>query len=491
MLFNSYQFLLFFPLITIIYYVIPRKARTAVLLAASYYFYMSWNPKYIILIVASTVITYLSGVLIEIRPDIKKSILIACILCNIGILFFFKYFNWAVGCMNTILRIFTGASVDIGWNVILPVGISFYTFQALSYTADVYRGTISAERNIVKYALFVSFFPQLVAGPIERSENLLPQIEHLGGIKFEYERVVKGIILVIWGLYMKMVIADRIAILVDEVFENYLNYGTVELIVGAVAFSIQIYCDFASYSIIAAGAAGVLGIKLMSNFETPYFSQDIKEFWRRWHISLSSWLKDYVYIPLGGNRCSKIRKYSNLLVTFLISGLWHGADGTYVLWGGVHGIFQIIGEATKPVKSFCCDKLGIKTDCWSWRALKVIIAFALTTFAWIFFRCSSITAALSYIKRIFITPDWWALFDGSLFQLGLDQKEWGILRGALMILLIVDVIKYKSGEQLDTVLCRQNAWFRWLVIIFMISSIWILGVYGPDVSSETFIYFQF
>lgn len=491
MLFNSYQFLIFFPIITVIYYVIPRKTRTVMLLAASYYFYMSWNPKYIILIVASTVVTYLSGVLIEIKPNIKKSILIVCILCNIGILFFFKYFNWAMECMNTILRIFTGASINIGWNVILPVGISFYTFQALSYTIDVYRGTISAERNIVKYALFVSFFPQLVAGPIERSENLLPQIKHLEEIKFEYKSVVKGIILIIWGLYMKLVIADRIAILVDEVFENYLNYGTVELIVGAAAFSIQIYCDFASYSIIAVGAAGVLGIKLMSNFETPYFSQDIKEFWRRWHISLSSWLKDYVYIPLGGNRCSQIRKYANLFVTFLISGLWHGANGTYVLWGGAHGIFQIIGEATKPIKSFCCNKLEIKTDCWSWKALKVTTTFVLTTFAWIFFRCSSITMALSFIKRIFIAPNWWVLFDTSLFQLGLDQKEWGILRGALMILLIVDLIKYKSGEQLDTVLCRQNAWFRWLVIIFMISSIWILGVYGPDVSSETFIYFQF
>lgn len=304
MLFNSLNFMLFYPIVLLVYYILPAKARYVWLLAASYYFYMGWNPGYALLIALSTLITYLSGLWIERwshNHRMKKVILVSNLAANLGILFFFKYFDFALENINMVRSRLGAGLIDRPFDVVLPVGISFYTFQALSYTMDVYKGTIRAERNVLKYALFVSFFPQLVAGPIERSESLLNQIKNLDKRKgFDYGKMVDGVILILWGLFQKMVIADRAAILVDTVYDSYWLYGSVELILASVLFAVQIYCDFGSYSIIAVGTAKILGIELMENFNTPYFAQSIKEFWRRWHISLSSWFRDYVYIPLGG-----------------------------------------------------------------------------------------------------------------------------------------------------------------------------------------------
>lgn len=315
MLFNSLNFMLFYPIVLLVYYILPAKVRYVWLLAASYYFYMGWNPKYALLIALSTLITYLSGLWIEKRSHnhrMQKVILVSNLAANLGILFFFKYFDFALENINMVRSRLGAGLIDRSFDVVLPVGISFYTFQALSYTMDVYKGTIRAERNVLKYALFVSFFPQLVAGPIERSESLLHQIKGLATMKgFDYGKMVDGVILILWGLFQKMVIADRAAILVDTVYDSYWLYGSVELILASILFAVQIYCDFGSYSIIAVGTAKILGIELMENFNTPYFAQSIKGFWRRWHISLSSWFRDYVYIPLGGGVrqiCHQVQK---------------------------------------------------------------------------------------------------------------------------------------------------------------------------------------
>lgn len=345
MLFNSYAFMFFFPIVLVIYFIIPKRMRCIWLLMASYYFYMNWNPKYALLIAFSTIITYLSGIFLEKTKLIieehqkmllQKAIVFFSFFVNIGILVFFKYFTFLLDNLNKTIEWLGGEGIVNGWDIILPVGISFYTFQALSYTVDVYKGKLHAEKNIFRYALFVSFFPQLVAGPIERSTNLLKQIERLEDIKvWDYNRIASGCILMLWGFFQKMVIADRVAILVDTVYSNIMIYNSYELLVAAIGFSIQIYCDFSSYSNIAVGAAKIMGLELMENFNTPYFANSIQDFWRRWHISLSTWFRDYLYIPLGGGKCSKVKKYRNIMVTFLMSGLWHGANWTYVIWGGV------------------------------------------------------------------------------------------------------------------------------------------------------------
>lgn len=332
MLFNSAQFLIFFPVVVLFYFIIPSKFKNIWLLFASYYFYMCWNARYIVLIAFCTVVTYLCSFFISRyeAKHIKTFFLIICLLCNLSILFIFKYLNFALLTLNRSLSIF---SIQLNlpvFDILLPVGISFYTFQALSYTIDVYRGTIKAEKNFLTYALFVSFFPQLVAGPIERSKNLLSQLNETRS--FDYDRIKSGILLMCLGYFQKMIIASRAAALVDTVYNNYETYSGLPLLLAILLFSVQIYCDFGGYSMIAIGAAEVLGIKLMENFHQPYFAESIQDFWRRWHISLSTWFRDYVYIPLGGNRCKRSRKYFNLLVTFLISGLWHGASMHFVIW---------------------------------------------------------------------------------------------------------------------------------------------------------------
>lgn len=322
MQFNSIHFMMFFPIVLFIYFIIPGKVRKIWLLIASYYFYMSWNPKYAILIIVSTLLTYSSGILMEKYRNIGKYILTLCFISNLAILAVFKYGNFFIETLNRILQRCHISIIEQRFDFLLPVGISFYTFQALGYIIDVYRGDTKAEKNLLQYALFVSFFPQLVAGPIERSKNLLTQIQDIPAIKLgNAKRVTSGAILMIWGFFMKMVIADRIAIFVNAVFDGYFMFGSTELCLAAVGFAIQIYCDFGSYSLIAVGASKIMGIQLMENFDTPYFSVNIKDFWSRWHISLSTWFRDYLYIPLGGNRKGNFRKYLNKMLTFIISGL--------------------------------------------------------------------------------------------------------------------------------------------------------------------------
>lgn len=495
--FNSLNFMVFFPVVVMLYFVIPKATRQIWLLAASYYFYMSWNPKYAILIAASTLITYLSGIIIDRyrNSGLKGRILTVMFLClgvNLGILFFFKYGNFAIGSMDKMLNILHIGAVDYRFQFLLPVGISFYTFQALGYTIDVYRGEVRAETNLIRYALFVSFFPQLVAGPIERSKNLLSQMQNIANIKlWNTKRVTAGANLMVWGFFMKMVIADRAAILVNTVFGNYRMYGSTELITAAVLFAIQIYCDFGSYSLIAIGAAKIMGFELMENFNTPYFARSIRDFWGRWHISLSTWFRDYLYIPLGGNRKGKRRKAVNIMIVFLASGLWHGANWSYVAWGGIHGAYQVIGDYIRPYKEKCIRKLKIDTECFSWKFLQAGVTFFLVVFAWIFFRAASIRDAFLYIRRIWMRPTPQNFFNGGIYTLGLERPEMNILLFSIGLLLLADLLRFKKGVTIDSFLMRQNLWFRWAVLYGLIILTFVWGKYGAGYDPQQFIYFQF
>lgn len=490
MLFNSFSYLLFFPIVVIAYFIIPQKGKLLWLLLASYYFYMSWNPKYAMLMGLSTFITYLSGLLIG-RENQKKALknlwVFLSMTSNLAILFFFKYFHFFIENVNRILATTGMELLTPTFDVILPVGISFYTFQALSYTMDVYRGDIYVEKNFIKYALFVSFFPQLVAGPIERSKNLLIQISKKH--PFDYERVKTGLMYILWGLFLKMVIADRVAILVNTVYNNYTEYAGFQLIIATVFFGIQIYCDFASYSIIAIGSAKVMGFQLMDNFRQPYFSKSIAEFWHRWHISLSSWFRDYLYIPLGGNRKGTARKYLNIMIVFLVSGLWHGANWTFVIWGFLHGAFQVIGQITRPWKIWITDRLGINRQRASYQLAQILITFGLANFAWIFFRAPSLSVATGILSRM-VTWNPWIFTGGGVYLMGLSAKSFWAGLIAIAILMGVSVAEYR-GIRVWERFSEQGLLFRWAVSLALIFSILIFGIYGPGYSASQFIYFQF
>jgi D-alanyl-lipoteichoic acid acyltransferase DltB (MBOAT superfamily) len=496
MLFNSYHFLAFFPIVVLLYFAIPHRFRYLWLLAASYYFYMAWNPKYALLLTTSIVITWLSGLLIHWSNKqgriLQKKLWVAMsFILNFGILFFFKYFRFAVLNINLVLGRFAISPLQPGFDVLLPVGISFYTFQALSYTMDVYRGEIRAEKNFFKYALFVSFFPQLVAGPIERSKNLLTQINDVH--RFDFRRAKDGLLFMLWGYFQKMVIADRAALLVNNVFTNWQNYYGFEIIVASVFFAFQIYCDFAGYSSIAIGAAEIMGFRLMENFREPYFAVSIKDFWRRWHISLSTWFRDYLYIPLKGNRCSRLHRYFNIMLTFLASGAWHGASWNFIFWGGLHGAYQVVGDILKPITGRIIRFLRINTQAESWRLFQIIRTFILVDIGWIFFRSAGFKNALHvgwHIVKDGLHP--WIFFDGTLYKLGLNMIEFHTALGAIVLLLGVDFFRWRHPEaKIRAIIARQNLAFKYAFYIVAILVVLIFGMYGPEYRAQDFIYFQF
>lgn len=494
MLFNSLSFLVFFPTVLAVYFIIPRKIRYIWLLVTSYYFYMCWNEKYALLIALSTFITYLSGILISKTSSVfwRKMWVALSFISNISILVFFKYFYFITDNLNILLGRFGMSAIGGDINIILPVGISFYTFQALSYTMDVYRRDMEPEKNILKYALFVSFFPQLVAGPIERSKNLVSQINKCHEFKlWNYQRIVDGLGLMLWGYFLKMVVADRLAIFVDNAYDNFMYYGACELIVATIFFAFQIYCDFASYSTIAVGAAKIMGFELMENFNTPYLARSISEFWRRWHISLSTWFRDYLYFPMGGSRCFRPRAYFNLMVTFLVSGLWHGADWRYIIWGAIHGVYQVIGRATAGIKKKFYEKFNVRTDNFSFGLMKTVVTFILVDFAWIFFRADTFKSALLIIERMFTRFNPWIFFDESIYNLGLSRREFGIAVFSIVVLFAHDFIKYFINEDVLAWFKEQGHIFRGLLYIAGVVMIMVFGIYGPNFNPPQFVYFQF
>ena len=478
MLFNSFSFAIFLPIVFAIYWLVPKKYQWVILFLSSYFFYMCWKVEYVILILLTTVVSYISAIFIEKKPTKKRLYLSLTLIISLGVLFFFKYFNFfSSSVIDGINGMFRLKLEPILANVILPVGISFYTFQTLSYVIDVYRETVKAERNFGKYATFISFFPQLVAGPIERTSNLLNQIkaEH----SFDYVQASYGIRLMLWGFFKKMVIADNLAVFVDNIYKTPTHFKGSALIMATVFFAIQIYCDFSGYSDIAIGVGKLFGINLMKNFDSPYFSTSIKGFWSRWHISLSTWFKDYVYIPLGGNRVSKLRHKINLVITFLVSGLWHGANWTFVIWGGIHGVAQAI-ESTIPKKKNA--KIGKFIT-----ILKGLGVFIFVTIAWVFFRAQSISDAYHVLTNGFvgITSPISYLRQG--FQnIGMGVERLIICVVSVAILFAFDLLSQKR----DTIAWigtkkKVVSWSTCIILTLLILA------WTPIESGSEFIYFQF
>ena len=478
MLFNSAGYIVFFTIVCLVYFILPKKLKRVFLLLASYFFYSCWNLKYSLLMLFSTIATYGTAIAMDMvgAKQKKKLYLGLCFFVNLAILFVFKYYAFTVNFINKILGI-ASLSIDMPViDVLLPVGISFYTFQALGYIVDVYRGEIKAERNFINYALFVSFFPQLVAGPIERSKNLLTQIDTLGHRR--YENLSKGLLYILWGFFLKLVIADRAAIFVNQVFDSYQGYSYIFLCYAALLFAVQIYCDFYSYSIIAKGSAKVLGYDLMDNFRAPYLSASITEFWRRWHISLSTWFKDYLYIPLGGNRKGAFRKHLNVLIVFFVSGLWHGANYTFVLWGLIHGIFNILEDSFKGITK------GIR-DNFIYKNVRRLITFVVAVLSFVIFRSKNIGAAKAYLLGIFKRQA------GSLdTSIAFPYEDTVILLIAIAILVVIDILIYNKVKLADNIE-RRSLIVRWPIYIFLLIATLIFGIYGPGYSEAQFIYFQF
>lgn len=490
--------MIFFPMVVLIYYLIPAKYRYLWLLVTSYFFYMCWNAKYALLLLFSTTVTYLSGYFIErirereqqseLRTRKMKLCVAASLALNLGVLFWYKYFDFTIENINYILARFNMTLLNPSFDIILPVGISFFTFQAISYTMDVYRGEIDAEKNFLKYALFVSFFPQLVAGPIERSKNLLKQLNE--DHPFDAERFWDGVYLMIWGYFLKVVVADRLALFVDRVYADPVQFPGVFLVVGTIFFAFQLYCDFAGYTTIAMGAAKMMGFTLMDNFKAPYFSKSVAEFWSRWHISLSSWFKDYLYIPLGGSRRGKWRTYLNIMIVFLVSGLWHGASWNFVIWGGLNAIYQVIGSLTKPLRDKVAKLLSIQEKSAGRSILQTGITFLLIDFSMIFFRAETFSQALTIIKSIFRTFNPWVLFNDVLAVTVVTRKNFEVIILSLIVLLVADFFKY-HGVCIREKLQKQDFWFQCLVIVGAICFIVTVGIWGPSYTDTSFIYFQF
>lgn len=488
MLFNSLQFVVFFPIVIILYFIIPHNKRWILLLIASYYFYMCWKVDYIILIMISTLIDYVcSNKMSKIneKPKKKKWLLIS-IFSNLGILFGFKYFNFF---SQNIQSLFDNYNIFFEmpfFNALLPVGISFYTFQTLSYTIDVYNNKTTAQKHLGVFAVYVSFFPQLVAGPIERSNHLLPQFfkKH----DFNYLRVKAGCQKMLWGFFKKIVIADNLAILVDGVYNNVDNYSGLTLIVATIFFTFQIYCDFSGYSDIAIGTAKVMGFELRENFKRPYFSKSIREFWQRWHITLSTWFRDYVYIPLGGNRTVKWKWYYNLIITFLVSGLWHGANWTFVIWGALHGsflIFAIIFAQPKEKINQFIKNRNIFLN----KIFDVSITFILVAFAWIFFRSNNINDAIYVIGNLnFNVTELLNLGELNMQFRGLGLFKEDIIKCMFLILMLCLYSTYERSEDVWKKLQKKPRWIRWSIYYILVYGILFVA---PHSNVNNFIYFQF
>lgn len=493
MLFNSLEFLVFFPIVTILYFLLPQRNRTLMLLIASCVFYMSFIPAYILILFLTIVIDYFAGMWIERTVGrTRKQILIVSIVSTCLVLFVFKYFNFFNDTFASIAAAFGIEYTFAGLGIILPIGLSFHTFQSLSYVIEVYYNRQKPERDFLTYSLYVMFYPQLVAGPIERPQNLLHQFweDH----KFDYDRVVRGLQLMGLGFFKKVVIADRLAPMVNMVYNDPEGHNGIQAIVATIMFAYQIYCDFSGYSDIAIGAAQVMGFKLMTNFKRPYYSRSISEFWKRWHISLSTWFRDYVYIPLGGNRVAIPRWYFNLFITFLISGLWHGANWTYVIWGAMHGTYLILAIPTQKFRDGVKRALGISKVKWLNTAIQIVIVFILADFAWIFFRANSVSDAFIIIDRI-ATDGWYFLthisdmsyVSNTIRTLGFDRDEVMIVLGAIGALEIVQIWQERKGSVREE-LYRKPIWQRWAFYYVMVLAILFLGAYGQEVQ---FIYFQF
>ncbi len=485
MLFNSLAFAIFLPIVFFLYWALPNKYRPFWILITSYYFYMSWNVKYVVLILFTTVVSYGCAICMQ-RWEKKKTVLLcSTLIASLGVLFFFKYFNFFSLSAASLLGRFAISVHPVTLSLMLPVGISFYTFQTLSYVIDVYRGDVEPEKNFLTYAAFISFFPQLVAGPIERTSNLLPQIK--GEHRFDREKATYGLLLMAWGFFKKLVVADNLAVYADQIFDDVHYYGGFSMLLAALFFTFQIYCDFSGYSDIAIGCAKLFDINLMTNFKSPYFAISIKDFWSRWHISLSTWFRDYVYIPLGGNRVSKMRNACNLLVTFLVSGLWHGAAWHFVVWGGLHGVLQVaenclpfMRKLTARAKENLQSVRG--TVVWLCRSVTFVIAML----AWVFFRAGSVSDACYVLLHMWdgiLSPE--TYFARGMYDFGMKTADVISLLVPLALLLWFDYKALYEDPILKLRRCKRPV--RWVVYYGFVFLVLMLASFN----AQEFVYFQF
>ena len=468
MIFNSVHFIFFFIATTILYYALPHRFRWAFLLAISCYFYMVFRPIYILILAGTIVVDYVAGLFLAstTNPRRKKIFLVASIIANVGVLAVFKYYNFINDNLTELLGVFHLKNEIPMLRILLPIGLSFHTFQAMSYTIEVYRGKQQAEKHFGMYALYVMFYPQLVAGPIERPQNILHQLKEK--VVFNYDHIVSGLKLILWGLFVKVVIADRLSIYVDIVYNSPEHHSAISSLVATLFFTFQIYCDFSGYSSIAIGCAKVLGIDLMINFRRPYMSTSIREFWSRWHISLSTWFRDYLYIPLGGNRVSVYRNMFNLFFVFLVSGLWHGANWTFIIWGALHGFYLIM--------EIVIDRLvpSIKLP----RSIRWILNFVLVAIAWVFFRASNFQTAKQILKNIYTFKP------GPLYIGNASYLVYSFF--AILFLFAAEYNAEKLNNRYAWLYSERKV-LRWSAYLLLILTLLSIGVFNGG----QFIYFQF
>lgn len=477
MLFNSVQFLFFFPLAVAAYFAFPYRFRWVLLVAAGYYFYACWKPAYLILIVLSTLVDYIAGILMESSKTqrARRLYLVLSLCSNLGLLFFFKYYNFFMESVRPLVDYLNIGVTIPASHLLLPVGLSFYTFQSLTYTIGVYRGTVKAERHVGIFAAYVCFWPQLVAGPIERAQHLIPQL---------YERhvpneddITQGLRLMLWGMFKKVVIADRLAVYVNSVYNNVAYESAPAFLLATYIFAFQIYCDFSGYSDIAIGAARVMGYRLTTNFNKPYSALSVPEFWRRWHISLSTWFRDFVYIPLGGNRCSPWRRHLNLFLVFLVSGLWHGANWTFVIWGALHGAYMVSSVLTADWRDRWRTALVPERWMPSYAYVRIFITFNLCCIGWMLFRANSLADAW-FITKSVLSFGTGGLSIGSTYQ---------FIYGLFGIVILLLFEKFQRRFSMDEVWARYTPPFRWALYCFLAVTILLIGVFDGG----QFIYFQF
>ena len=476
------KYFIFVAITVIIYYILPLRCRWWVLLGASGYFYyeVSTEKKQLVVFLASIVISYLCGLFVDGYTRQKKNLKAKMVL-GIGVIA--SAVPLFVTKMDDLLNGTVIYKSAISW--IVPVGLAFYSMQIIAYLVDIYRGEIIPQKNVFKFVLFVSFFPIIIQGPISRYAQLGGQL--FEGHKYNDEKIMRGIQLILWGLFLKYMIADKASVVVNMVFDNYRDYSGIYVWVAGILYSIQLYADFLSCVSMSQGVAGLFGIELIDNFNHPYFSTSIKEFWRRWHISFSQWLRDYVYISLGGNKKGKLKKYINLVITFGVSGLWHGGSWKYLFWGLMHAGYQIVGDQIHGVKDRVLEQLSLRKDSKTRKILEMIVTSFLVMIAWIIFRAQSLKAGIKMIISMFSAFNPWILFDNSIFTLGLSQKEFEVLAVAVLILVIVSFLQEK-GIKIRDWFNRRNIFVRWIVYLCVIWSIWIFGTYGYGFNAADFIY---
>ncbi len=482
MSFLSLSYFLFFPVTALVYFVLPQRARNGWLLGCSWFFYLCAGGSYFPFLLSTVLVTYFAARALEKKP--RKGLLAGALCLFIGALGIFKYLRFGMESLSRLLALAGLDWAPVAPKLLLPAGISFYLFAAMGYLIDVYRGRLPAEKSFLKYALFLSFFPSLLSGPIGRGEKLLPQFDSYH--KFNYVNVREGFFRFLWGAFKKLVLADRLAVVVDTVFAAPQNYGAIQVVIAACAFSVQIYCDFSAYSDMAVGSARVMGFELIENFRTPYFSRSIAEFWRRWHISLSSWFRDYLYIPLGGSRRGAVRKYVNVLIVFAVSGLWHGAALTFVVWGLLNGLYQVVSALTAPLRARARSVLPFGEDSRILALWQMGWVFVLSTLAWVFFEVGSLAGALGVLRNM-VKPVLWDV--GGLSAMGMGRKEFLVAGLGFLVLLGVDARSLKADPAREV--AEAPRWIRWGVYLALLLSAVVFGSYGTGYDAQSFIYGQF